>query len=240
MNASRYIRLYLLILALCGFALLSPLCHAEDANADYVTPLFTYSPDGRYGIMLPVFDNAAEKEPDTRLNKVVNLASKHVVSTINAEPGFDHRLNFREVAPPKWSADSSVLLWKVDGKWFPTALVLLNISDGKQNWQLDLLKAAQEEILARTRKAVPGRYAAAKKANAGNGSAYPDGFTVDVVPDEAKSDTVSLPLRVHVTLTANPKEIEDYPANLDSSLEATVTDDGNFVVNTFRVDKQKK
>ena len=237
MNASRYIRSSLFFFC---FALLQPLCRAEESAAAYVTPSFTHSPDGRYGIMLPVFENATENEPDTRLNKVVNLVSKQVVSTINAEPGFDRRLNFREVAPPKWSADSSVLLWKVEGKWFPTALVLLHIADGKQEWQLDLLKTAQEEILARTRKAVPERYAAAKKANAGNGSAYPDGFTVDVVQDGANDDTVSLPMRFHVTLTADPKEIEDFPANLDSSLEATVTKDGKFVVNAFRIDKQKK
>jgi len=237
MNASRYIRLSLFLFC---FALLQPLCRAEESAAAYVTPSFTHSPDGRYGIMLPVFENAPENVSDTRLNKVVSLVSKQIVSTINAEPGFDRRLNFREVAPPKWSTDSSVLLWKVEGKWFPTALVLLRIAEGKQIWQLDLLKTAQEEILARTRKAVPGRYAAAKKANAGNGSAYPDGFTVDVVPNTANDNTVSLPLQVHVTLTSNPKVIEGFPANLDSSLEATVTDDGKIVVNAFRVTEQNK
>lgn len=235
MNVSRYIRLSLFF---C-FALLQPLCRAEESSAAHVTPVYTHSPDGRYGIMLPVFKYATESEPDPRLNKVVNLVSKKVVSTINAEPGFDRRLNFREVAPPKWSTDSSVLLWKVDGKWFPTALVLIHIVNDKQDWQLDLLKTAQEEILVRTRKAVPERYAAAKRANAGNGSAYPDGFTVDVVPVVANDDNVSLPLHVHVTLTANPKEIEGFPANLDSSLEATVTKAGKFAVNAFRVEKQK-
>jgi hypothetical protein len=190
--------------------------------------------------MLPVFKDGTENVPETQLNKVVDFTTKQVISTIDARPGFDRRLNYREVAPPKWSADSSSVLWKVEGKWFPTALVVIQIVNGKQMWQLNLLNTAQEEILARTRSAAPSRYAAAKKANAGNGSAYPDGFTVDVVPDAANGDALSLPLHVHVTLTSNPKQIEGFPANLDSSLEATVTDDGKFVVNAFRVDKQKQ
>lgn len=240
MNASRYFGGVLLFLGFCCLSTPQVLCGGDDANPNYVIPSFTYSPDGHYGIMLPVFAKAPPNDPCSRLNKVVNLVSNQVITNINAQPGFDRALNFREVIPPKWSSDSSVLLWKVDGKWFPTALVVLRIADGKQDWQLDLLKTAQEVILARTRKAAPGRYAAAKNANAGNGSAYPDGFTVDVVPEGANSNTVSLPLHVHVTLTSNPKEINGFPANLDSSLEATVTDDGKFVVNAFRIDNQKQ
>jgi hypothetical protein len=40
---------------------------------------------------------------------------------------------------------------------------------------------------------------AAKKANAGNGSAYPDGFTISLTTDGEETGTVSLPL-VHLAL----------------------------------------
>ena len=68
--------------------------------------------------MIPVF-HIESNDPDDRMNKVVELASRHVVAVIQAEPGYDRALNFHETAPPLWSADSSVLLWKVKGSGFP-------------------------------------------------------------------------------------------------------------------------
>jgi hypothetical protein len=76
------------------------------------------------------------------------------------------------------------LLWKVYGKWSPRALVLLKINNGKLQWQRNLLKLMQQEILARTRKADAKSYAAAKKRNAGSaGDYYPEGFTIDVIAE---------------------------------------------------------
>jgi hypothetical protein len=141
---------------------------AANPNNDYITPRLTFSPDHRYGVMLPVFHIDSD-DPDSRVNKVVNLASGHVVALIHAVPGYDRALNFHETAPPLWSADSSILLWKVNGKWCPDALVLLKVEKGKQKWQLDLLKTAEQSILTRTKSAAPQKYAAAKEANIGNG-----------------------------------------------------------------------
>ena len=83
--------------------------------------------------------------------------------------------------------------------------------------------------------AAPERYAAAVKANAGSGSAYPEGFTVDVKAELP----LKLPLKVHAVLTSNPKMIEapDMP-NLDSNLEAVVDKDGKFTVTSFRLEKE--
>lgn len=92
----------------------------------------------------------------------------------------------------------------------PRHVDLLRLENGKEKWQVDLMKTAQREILARTRKAAPKRYAAAKDANSGNGSAYPEGFTVDVISDE---DKITFPYHVLVDLTANPKDIDNFPAN---------------------------
>jgi hypothetical protein len=218
-------------------ALLSPAASgfSGGVNTDYITPPFTFSPDQQYGVMIPVFQIEAAQEPDDRMNKVVELHTGHIVAVIHAEPGYDRALNFHETAPPRWSGDSSLLLCKVNGKLFPDALVLLKLEAGKEKWQLDLLKTAQEAILQRTRKATPEKYMAAKNANAGNGSAYPEGFTVDVTTEGENSKSVSLPLRVHIDLTANPKQIEDFPANLESYLDAVVTEDGKFIVKAFKL-----
>jgi hypothetical protein len=130
-------------------------------------------------------------------------------------------------------------LWQVNGKWTPDALVLLKIEDNRLKWHMDLLRTAQEAVLERTRNAAPKQYAIAKKANAGNGRAFPDGFTIDVTADGADTTTVSLPLVVHADLTANPKGIEDFP-NLDSYLDAVVTEDERFVVKDFHLRARKQ
>lgn len=158
-------------------------------NTDYITPPFTFSPDHRFGIMVPVFHIEAEaaQEPDDRRNKVVELRTHRIVAVIQSEPGYDRALNFHETATPRWSADSSLLLWKVNGKWSPDALVLLKVEQNRAKWQLDLLKTAQQAVLARTQEAAPDQYEICKKANSVlNGRKYPAGFTIDVTTDGEK------------------------------------------------------
>ena len=205
--------------------------HARsEPPASFTIPEMTLSPDKRFGVLVPDEQryDAGEK------NKLVEVSTGRVLAIIIGEPGTE-RMNHGGVSPARWSADSSLLLWRVDGKWSPRALVLIQLNDGKVQWQLDLLKTAQQEILARARKAAPKKYAAAKKQNAGNGSAYPDGFTVDVTTDGEDTTSVDLPLRVHVTLTSNPKAIEDFSkdAQLDATLEGDVGADGKFKVVSF-------
>jgi len=216
-----------------GFAL------ATSVNTDYITPPFTFSPDHRYGVMVPVWHDEGAQQPDDRMNKVEELRTHYIVGVIHAEPGYDRTLNFHETAPPRWSSDSSLLLWKVNGKWNPDALVLLKIEQNRVKWELDLLKTAQQALLSRTRKAAPKQYEICKKENAGSGSAFPDGFTIDVTSDGENTETVSLPLKVHADLTSNPKQIENFP-NLDSHLDGVVTPDGKFIVKDFHLSPVKK
>ena len=222
---------FLVGLALCR--IVAPTLLGAD-NADYVTPECTFSPDGRYGVLVPVFHFEAMSAQDNRQNKVVERKTDQVVATINADPGYDRALNFHETAPSRWSSDSSLLLWKVNGKWNPDALVLLKLEQGRAMWQLDLLKLAQQAVLRRTKAAAPKQYQVAKRANAGNGSAFPDGFTIDVTTNNEGSKTVALPLAVQADLSANPKHIEHFP-NLDARLDAVVTTEGRFVVRGFRL-----
>jgi len=213
----------------------SVLTAAAPLNTDYITPSFTFSPDHRYGVTIPVFHIDAAQETDERKNKVVDLRTNQVVAVIHGEPGYDRALNFHETARPRWSSDSSVLLWKVNGKWFPDALVLLKLKDDAQLWQLDLMKASQQAILARTKGAAPTRYTAAKAASYCVGSAYPERFCVTVTTDE---DKIAFPYHVLVDLTANPKGIESFPANLESHLDAIVTPEGKYIVRKFALGRR--
>ena len=110
------------------------------------------------------------------------------------------------------------------------ALVLLKFKNDLLEWQTDILRAAQTEMLDRTKRAAPKQYAVAKKANTGNGSAYPEGFTITV----AAADPISLPLNIQAALTSNPKQIEDDP-QLGSELTGFVDERGNFKVANFRL-----
>ncbi len=74
---------------------------AGGVNTDYITPAFIFSPNHRYGVMVPVIHDDGAQEPDDRLNKVVELPTHRIVAVIHAEPGYNHALNFHETAPPR-------------------------------------------------------------------------------------------------------------------------------------------
>jgi hypothetical protein len=225
---------------IAAFRSASILAIAAGVDSDYITPTSTFSPDHRYGVTIPVFHIEAAQEPDDRMNKVVELGTGNLVAVLHADPpGYDRALNHHEAPVARWSSDSSVLLWEIGGKWCPDALILLKVEQNRASWQLDLLKTAQQAVLSRTRGAKPQQYKICKDDNAGSGSAFPDGFTIDITTDTQYAKKVSLPLAVHADLTANPKQIEGKP-NLDSHLDAIVTKDGRFIVKDFQLGARKQ
>jgi hypothetical protein len=210
------------------FLALISISSATDWPAGFSVPKSTLSPDGRLGVLVPDEDHSSDAQ-----NKVVDIATGRVLAVIRAETGLE-QMNHGGIAP-RWSADGSFLLWKVEGKWFPRALVLLSIREGHVAWQVNILKEAQQATLTRTREAQPKAYAAARNFNQGNGSAYPDGFTIEVTTPVDEEKPVAVPLAVHAELTPDPKGLEDFPkaAKLDAKLDAVVTADGKFTVKKF-------
>jgi len=190
------------------------------------------SPEGHYGVTVPeTFDEQLEREPK---NSLIDLRTGRVVAAIEAKFAGYTRMNHGGCGG-NWSKDSSLLLWEVGGKWSNMALTLLKIDKGEVVWQTDILRAAQTAILKATQAARPSQYAAAKAFNAGNGSAYPEGFTVQVNAWEdnlSEPRPVTLPMWVSVILTANPKAIEDAPS-LHSYLLGKVDQNGRFSVKEF-------
>jgi hypothetical protein len=104
---------------------------------------------------------------------------------------------------------------------------LVKLESGRVLWQRNLLKLAQQSILKRTRKTAPKLYAESKKDNEGNGSAYPEGFTVDVEVVEP----ISLPLHLRAVLMSDPKG----RSKLESSLESVIDEAGELTVTNFRL-----
>jgi hypothetical protein len=177
------------------------------------------SPDKRYGVLVPAdFDHYDETKPQ---NKLVEVETGRTLALIDADTGKAGYMNHGGIQPSRWSADGSFLLWKVAGKWSPRALVLLKMEDGKVKWQRNLLKMAQKEILARTRKFLSKNFAA---------------FTAIDVQVVGKDDALlSLPLTIHAMYDTNPKAIEPPPSvYVHSEMEATIDSEGKFVVKNFR------
>ena len=177
------------------------------------------SPDKRYGVLAPAdFDHYDETKHQ---NKFVEVDTGRTLAVIDAETGKAGFMNHGGIQPSRWSADGSLLLWEVAGKWSPRSLVLLKIEGGKVKWQRDLLKIAQQAILTRTRKFLPKHFAA---------------FTaVDVAVAGKEDAPLSLPLAVHAEFDSNPKAVEPPPSvYVRSEMEATMDSDGKLIVKKFR------
>lgn len=204
---------------------------ADKIPPEYVILQCTISPDGRIGVLVPKSVELEHLEMTYRpQNQVIDLATGNVIAVIRTNWVGSTRHNHGGVLPAQWSKDGSLLLWQVDGKWFREAVVLLKFSNDKLDWQTDITRAAQAECLLRTRRAEPKLYAKAMAANARDGEAYPEGFSVQV----SVMKDLKLPLQVRATLTSDPKAFEKQ-ALLESSLVGFIDLAGRFQVTDFRV-----
>jgi len=205
----------------------------QGVPAGYTIPTTTFSPDHRYGVTVPKMENYETiKDPK---NEIVEVATGHVVGAIQGNAAFD-RMNHEDIVPSCWSADDSMLVWLVDGKWGFNTEILIKLENGKIKWQVDVLKLLQQEILKRTREAVPEKYAAVKATSGGYGSWYKDGFAIDCVLN-AQCDALVFPLLAHVFLTSNTKSLEGV-TNVDSRMTAKVRQDGTIKVDDFHLGQE--
>jgi hypothetical protein len=180
------------------------------------------SPDKRYGVLAPAdFDHYDETKHQ---NKLVEVDTGRTLAVIDAETGKAGFMNHGGIEPARWSADGSLLLWEVAGKWSPRALVLLKIEDGKVKWQRNLLKMAQQAILTRTRKFLPKDFVV-------------NAATIDVQVTGEEDAPLSLPVAVYAELDSNPNPAMEPPPNsvyVHSEMEATIDSDGKLIVKKFR------
>jgi hypothetical protein len=162
------------------------------------------SPDGTLAVLAP---DAAHAKDGARQNQLVEIGTGKLLATIAADTVFEHQNHVD--AAPRWSADGALLVWYADGKWGSYVFVLLRLDHGRVVAQIDVRGRAVAGALAAVRAAHPKGYAAAKEAGRGEGRWFRDGFAVDVRP---ATDETTLPLPIAITLTSNPKALDDYPA----------------------------
>jgi len=177
------------------------------------------SPDKRSGVLAPA--DVDHYDETKHQNELVEVNTGRTLAVIDAETGKAGFMNHGGIQPSRWSADSSLLLWEVAGKWSPRALVVVKMEHGKVTWQRNLLKIAQQAILTRTRKFLPKDFAA---------------FTAIDVHVNGKEDApLALPLAVHAEFDSNPKAMDPPPSfYVHSEMEATVDSDGKLIVQKFR------
>lgn len=204
----------------------APATPAQIVPKGYTIPEDSFSPDGRYGVTVPTTDEVPEDEAK---NSLLDLKTGRALAVLQTKFTAWTRRSHGEPLPARWTQDSSLLLWEASGKWSPAAMTLVKIEKEQVVWQIDVLQTAEKEILKATQKAKPEAYAVAKKSNEGNGTAYPEGFTVDV---KTEAKPLELPLWISVILTSNPKGIEGKPT-IESYLLGTVDEKGQFVVKEF-------
>jgi hypothetical protein len=179
------------------------------------------SPDKRYGVLVPDSDHYDETKHQ---NKLVELNTGRTLAVINAETGRAGFMNHGGIEPSRWSADGSLLLWEVAGKWSPSTLVLLKIEDGKVKWQRNLLKMAQQAISTRTRKFLPKDFVV-------------NAAIIDVQVTGEEDAPLSLPVAVHAEFDSNTNPASEPPPNsgyVHSEMEATVDSEGKLIVKSFR------
>ena len=177
------------------------------------------SPNGKLAIAEP--HEVSDEDFSQATNPIVTLPAQTVIGSIQGSPGLK-QMNHGG-ASATWSDDSRLLLWQVEGKWGPRAVAFVALDQDRIVKQANLIALGQAELLKRTQAAHPKAYAAAVKQNQGSGSALPAGFTTSLT---LQDPVAKLPAAFVVTLTANPKGIEDYPAEaeLQAFLFGTVSE----------------
>jgi hypothetical protein len=79
-----------------------------EKEAQFLVPKATLSPDGRYGVMVPVFDSNIPGNEANPKNSLVEMPAGRMLAMIDAETGYDRRLNHRSIPIARWSRDSSL------------------------------------------------------------------------------------------------------------------------------------
>lgn len=207
----------MLKLALVGVVL----CTASLAPAQPTARISpsSISPDGRYGVTV-------SEQPGDHANQLVEVASGKVLAELSSDVAFEHQNH--ATIDPKWSADGKTLVWYVDGKWGSFAVVVVRIENGAVKWQTNVRELGVLRALEAARKANPKAYALAKQQGETSGSWFRDGFAIEVRPEVSGKSKSALPLRVSITMTSDPKQLDSYPkaARLAGTMSAVLGADG--------------
>ena len=191
------------------------------------------SPDGKLGVTVPDADHV---KPGAHQNQLVDVATGKVVATLPSETVFENESHAD--MQPRWSPDSSTLVWYVDGKWGSLALVVAHVERGRLKWQTDVRELAVQHLLKELRTAYPDAAAAVKKHGARGGGWFRDGLAIDVKPRPVDDDDDDAwdALGFSVDATSDPKatdDPDDYKVTAKLSVELAA--DGKLSFGTVRI-----
>jgi hypothetical protein len=114
---------------------------------DYLISASTISPDKKFAIIYPTRDD--EEFPEGK-NYVVSLQPFAIVGSLGLRhPFFQHESNAS--ISGQWSGDSTVAIVTVDGKWSPSAVVLLEFGARKVRRATDLVPRIHDLLLRKAR-----------------------------------------------------------------------------------------
>jgi hypothetical protein len=240
-----------LLLLACGIAAVLTIVGGQ-ARAQaglFSVPDSTLSPNRVYGVRVPDAALVTAATPtvngeDFPQDLLVEVKTGKVLATVPGRPRALHDVSDENSPPPYWSADSSLLVWLVEGKWATAALSVYRLQDGAVKWQLDVLKTVRLAMLNRTLKTGHGDLAPIAGVDAMGDDATPNGFTIDAYLLGSQGLALdfgplplSFPLKIHADLTSNPKGLDDGGQTVNAQLDATVDENGKFTVTQFHLGK---
>jgi hypothetical protein len=159
--------LTLVVMIGCGLSVLAadeePEAAGEDSSAglsdayakDYLVAANTISPDKKFAVIYPTLksEEAAENEnhPERIKDCVVALQPFTVLGQLQTKYPYFQNQNHGGISA-EWSADNSVALITLDGKWGPHDVFLLEFRDGKVARTTNVLAKAHDLLLPDHRK----------------------------------------------------------------------------------------
>jgi len=191
------------------------------------------SPSGRYAVTVPkgeFVDQIADSK-----NQLITATTG---TTLAQLPGWvgHNRMNHGG-CDGTWSKDESLLVWIVDGKWSSDSVVVAKTGGARVDWVVDLSPPCQRAILERLKGVDALAYTRAKERNNGNGSAYPEGFTIDVRTGDVEGEDPKLPLKVRIDLTSDPKGMHN--ESVECWLDAVLDEHGKLSFGEFHMGRRE-
>ena len=128
---------------------------------DYLIARSTISPDKKFAVIYPTSEaeEAAENanHPERVKDYIVALQPFTVLGELRTKYPYFQNQNHGRISAD-WSADSSVAVITLHGKWGPREVFLLEFRDGKLARTTNILAKARDLLLPHYRKARAGPY----------------------------------------------------------------------------------
>ena len=192
-----------------SLSLTHPLCKAEEERdsveglpenyaKNYLVARYTMSPDEKFAVIYPTLEFSESKEAKDFL---VALKPFSVLAPLPTEEPYFQNKNHGGISA-QWSADDSVALIKLESKWGPGDVFVVELAGGKVKRTTNVLQKLTQLLLPKFRAAMPKK------------KAYNDNYEfIFESGDDYEPCTLGGNKTVELNLSAtnDPKSISDHP-----------------------------